>query len=211
MEQAMLNTEKEQTEERNLNKRLPDDNAVIDLFFARDEEAISCCSRKYGHSLRKISRNVVTDEELVKECENDTYMQAWNLIPPNEPRTYLFAFLARIIRSISLDVCRKNAAKKRMAVIRELSTELEECIPDRSKGNDAERILGNKELGAVLSSWLRELPAEQRMMFVRRYWYMDSVRDIAKHIRASEGKVKSSLFRMRNKLREYLEKEGYEI
>lgn len=187
------------------------DTEIVDLFFARDEAAISSCSDKYGAGLRRISANVLNDMEVAKECENDTYMQAWELIPPNEPRTYLFAFLARIIRHISLDVCRKQGAQKRSAVVQELSAELEECIPDRSRGNETESIIDSQELGAVLSGWLRELPAEQRMIFVRRYWYMDSVRDIAKHMSVSEGMVKSSLFRMRNKLRNHLEKEGYEI
>ena len=192
-----------------IDMNIQDDNNIVDLFIARNEAAISCCSTKYGSNLRRVSMNVVNDEEIVKECENDTYLQAWNLIPPNEPRTYLFPFLAKIIRNISLDFCRKENAQKRKAIVEELSTELEMCIPDRK--SDTEDFLENEALGKLISAYLWTLPEEQRKMFVRRYWYMDSIKDVSKMFCCTDGKVKSTLYRCREGLKHYLEKEGYHI
>lgn len=185
------------------------DEEIVDLFILRDEKAIASCGEKYGAGLRSISNNVLDDIEAARECENDTYLQAWNLIPPNEPRTYLFPFLARIVRHVSLDRCRKNNAEKRNALVNELSAELEQCIPDI--GTNTEDAVAAGELGSIISSFLRSLPEIQRKIFMRRYWYMDSVSDIAKTFGFSEGKVKTILFRARKKMREYLEKEGYAL
>ena len=106
-----------------------DDTKIIDLFFERDETAIRYASEKYGNRLRSLSHSIVKDRQTAEECENDTYMEAWDTIPPHEPRSYLYAFLARIIRHLSLNRCRDRSRLKRSAFICELSAEMEQCIP----------------------------------------------------------------------------------
>lgn len=106
-----------------------DDTTIIDLYFARDEAAIRHTAEKYGGRLRALSHGIVQDMQTAEECENDTYLQAWNAIPPHDPKEYLYAFLARITRHISLNRCRDRRRLKRSAYICELSAELEQCIP----------------------------------------------------------------------------------
>ena len=106
-----------------------DDTKIIDLFFERDETAIRYASEKYGNRLRSLSHSIVKDRQTAEECENDTYMEAWDTIPPHEPRSYLYAFLARIIRHLSLNCCRDRSRLKRSAFICELSAEMEQCLP----------------------------------------------------------------------------------
>lgn len=182
-----------------------EDSRIVDLYLARDETAIVKSSEKYGVRLLAIAKNILEDDETSRECENDTYFQAWNLIPPNEPRRYLFAFLARIIRHISLDRCRERNRKKRCASYVELSEEMEQCIP---APGDVEKQIESRELARVISRFLWKLPEVQRDVFVRRYWYLDPVRVIADQMNFSESKVKTMLFRTREKLRTYLEQEG---
>lgn len=184
-----------------------DDKEIVDLFIGRDQMAIKEASMKYGSKLNNIAQNILDNEEDAQECENDTYLDAWKLIPPNEPRNYLFSFLAKIIRNKSLNYYKSKNTLKRKAIIVELSKELEECIasPD-SDGN-----LCDDEIGKIISSFLRKEKEEVRMIFVRRYWYIDSISNIANRFNISESKVKSILFRKRNKLRFYLEKRGYKV
>ena len=151
---------------------------------------------------------ITSDHQTSEECENDTYLQAWNLIPPNEPVTYLFAFLARIVRHISIDRCRERTSLKRAGYIVELSKEMEMCLPS---SDDIERNIAAQELGKSISSYLHTISQEKRVIFVRRYFYFDSIEKISKRCAISESKVKSSLFRTRNGLREYLIKEGYTL
>ncbi len=186
-----------------------EDTNIVDLFLERDECAVAESRKKYGKALLHISYNLLLDRESAEESENDTYLEAWNRIPPHEPRTYLFAFLARIIRHISLDVCRKRNRNKRSAAVMELSAELQQCIP--SEDNMPEHVLEEKELIGLLNSFLHQLPPEKMQIFMRRYWYGDPVKYIAEHTDASESKVKSILFRIRKDLKQYLEKEGYRL
>ena len=183
-----------------------DDDRIIDLFLARDEAAIKESAIKYGHALRRIANNILGDRETSAECENDTYFKAWESIPPNEPRHYLFAFLARIIRFTAINRLRENSRKTRDIVFVELSEEIETCLP--APGTVEDEVDG-KELSRTVSAFLRDLNEEKRNIFIRRYWYMDSVKDIALYCHVTEGKVKSTLFRVRSDLRAYLEKEGY--
>lgn len=108
-----------------------DDNRIVDLYLSRDEAAISQTSEKYGSRLRNVAYGIVEDLHTAEECENDTYMEAWNSIPPHEPKSYLFAFLARITRHIALDFCKERSRLKRSAFISELSAEMEQCILPR--------------------------------------------------------------------------------
>lgn len=185
-----------------------DDSQIVDLFLRREEAAISQVSEKYGSRLRSIAYGIVEDLHTAEECENDTYMEAWNSIPPHEPRDYLFAFLARITRHIALDFCKKRSRLKRGAVICELSAELEQCIP---APDDAQCRLDAMDLCRAIDAFLATLSEVKRNVFLRRYWYLDSVAAISKRYGLSQSKVKSILFRSRNQLREHLDKEGYEL
>ena len=185
-----------------------EDDKIVQLYLERDESAIKFSSEKYGSRLRTLSMGITSDFQTSEECENDTYLQAWNLIPPNEPRTYLYAFLARITRHISIDRCRKRVSLKRDAYITELSEEMEICLPS---SDDIENKIAEEELGKAISNYLHTISQEKRVIFVRRYFYLDSVSDISKKCGITQSKVKSSLFRTRNDLREYLIKEGYTL
>ena len=185
-----------------------DDNRIVDLYLRRDETAIRQTSEKYGNRLRTLAYGIVNDRQTAEECENDTYMEAWNTIPPHEPGSYLYAFLARITRHISLNCCRDRSRLKRSALICELSAELEQCIP---APDDTECRINDMALGEAVNGFLDTLGEEKRNIFVRRYWYLDSIADISKRFALSESKVKTTLFRCRSRLREHLEKEGYTV
>ena len=185
-----------------------DDNRIVELYLLRDETAIKQTSEKYGNRLRSLAYGIVNDHQTAEECENDTYMKAWNTIPPHEPRSYLYAFLARITRHISLNICRDRSRLKRNAFICELSTEMEQCIP---APDDTECRIDDIALGEAINGFLGTLSEGKRNIFIRRYWYLDSIADISKRFALSESKVKTTLFRCRNQLREYLEKEGYTV
>lgn len=185
-----------------------EDDKIVQLYLNRDENAIQFSSEKYGSRLRALAMGVTSDLQTSEECENDTYLQAWNLIPPNEPRTFLYAFLARIARHISIDRCRERASLKRDGYIVELSEEMEMCLPATE---DVESRIAEEELGKAISNYLHTISQEKRVIFVRRYFYLDSIAEISKRCAITESKVKSSLFRTRNDLREYLIKEGYAL
>ena len=185
-----------------------EDTQIVDLYLQRDEAAIGHTAHKFGTQLRQIAYRIVQDRETAEECENDTYLQAWNTIPPNAPRSYLFAFLARIIRHISIDRCRYQQRLCRSAYIQELSNELQCCIPGTE---DTQRRIESIALGQCISAFLRQQSEDARNVFIRRYWYMDSVVEIARRFGMTQSKVKSMLFRSRNNLRVFLEKEGYTL
>ena len=185
-----------------------DDNQIIELYLLRDEEAIRKTTEKYGSRLHSLSYGIVRDRQTAEECENDTYMEAWNTIPPHEPRSHFYAFLARIIRHISLNCCRNRSRLKRSAFICELSTEIEQCIP---APDDISCRVDDMALSDAINGFLGKLDVEKRNIFIRRYWYLDSIADISTRFALSESKVKTTLFRCRNRLREYLEKEGYTL
>ena len=183
-----------------------EDVRIIDLFFERDETAIRYVSEKYGNRLRSLSHNIVKDMQTAEECENDTYVEAWNSIPPHSPKEYLYAFLARITRHVSLNCCRERSRLKRSAYICELSSEMEQCIPSP---DDCECRIDDLVFADVINKFLASQNTEKRNIFLRRYWYLDSIADISKRFGCSEWKVKTMLFRIRNQLRKHLEKEGY--
>ena len=183
-----------------------EDSQIVDLYLHHDETAVEYTAEKYGQRLRRLSYGIVEDQQTAEECENDTYLQAWNSIPPHEPRTYLGAFLFRITRNLSIDRCRSRERLKRGAVITELSAELECCIP---APDDTGCRMELRELAGIISAFLKEQPQAHRDVFLRRYWYTDSVAQIARRYRMTQSKVKSMLFRTRNALRQHLEKEGY--
>ena len=182
-----------------------DDSGIVGLYLLRDEAAVTQTAEKYGSRLRALAYGIVGDRQTAEECENDTYLEAWSSIPPHEPRDYLYAFLARITRHLALNCCRERSRLKRSAYLCELGEELEQCIP--SPGDEQCRV-EDMTLRDALNAFLGKLEPEKRCVFLRRYWYLDSVADISKRFAISESKVKTMLFRCRNQLREYLEKEG---
>ena len=185
-----------------------EDTEIVALFLQRDETAIRETAAKYGTALRKIAAGLTGDPLSAEECENDTYLQAWNSIPPHEPRAYLFPFLARITRHIAIDRCRKEHAQKRGVPTVELTREMAECLPAGEDGFDAPNA---QALTEAIDRFLAALPEEQRNIFLRRYWYFDSVADAARYCGVSLSKAKTTLFRLREKLRVFLEKEGYTV
>lgn len=188
--------------------RALDDEMIVGLYLSRDETAITRTSEKYGGRLRSFSLSIVEDSQTAEECENDTYMEAWDSIPPHEPNGYLYAFLAQITRHLSLDRCRERSRLKRSAFICELSAEMEQCIP---APNDVECHIDNLALSEAINGFLGTLSEEKRNIFLRRYWYLDSVAAISKRYALSQSKIKTTLFRARNQLREYLKQEGYDL
>ena len=179
-------------------------NAIIRI----DEKAISYTADKYGKQLVAIANRICDDLDIAEECENDTYLRAWNSIPPHEPRGYFFTFLAKITRNLALDRYKESNRLKRSATIVELTGELSEII---AGNDDTTANAESEELKNYINSFLRTLHKEKRNVFIRRYWYMDSVAEIADRYGISEGKVKTILFRVRNGLKQYLKKEGYYI
>lgn len=185
-----------------------DDNKIVDLYLSRDEAAIKQTTEKYGNRLRSVAYNIVENLQTAEECENDTYLKAWNSIPPHEPRNYLYAFLACITRHTALDFCKERSRLKRGAFLCELSAEMEQCIP---ASYDTECCIDSIVLCDAINKFLATLSDEKRNIFVRRYWFMDSIISISRLYGLSQSKVKSILFRSRNQLREFLDKEGYEL
>lgn len=185
-----------------------DDERIVELYLLRDEVAIRYTAEKFGKRLRVLSGRIVGDQQTAEECENDTYLEAWNRIPPHEPGDYLYAFLARIIRHISLNCCRDRSRLKRRAYICELSAEMEQCIP---APDDVECRIDDLAFGEALNGFLGSLDEEKRNLFIRRYWYLDSIDELSERFAFSESKVKTTLHRCRRQLRAYLEKEGYHI
>ncbi len=183
------------------------DSEIITLYFARNEDAIQETSDKYGNALLHISTNITNDIPDAEECVNDTYLTAWNSIPPERP-LHFFAWLARTVRNFSCKVVELRTRKKRSAVMIELSNELEECLPS---GNDIQKECESKELREVIDAFIYELDEDSQAVFMRRYFYTDSIGEISHIMGFSESKIKSMLHRMRIKLKEKLEKEGFSI
>lgn len=184
-----------------------EDNAIIQLFNDKSEMAIHRTSEKYGSYLVKICMNVLNNKEESEECTNDTYFTAWNQIPPDQPRRFL-PYLGKIAKNIALNRYDYLKASKRNNHFDVLLTELEYCISDV---NQTENYILEKELAKAISNYLRTLEEKPRNMFVRRYWYSDSIRDIAKMFGISQSNVKVIMHRTRKNLKKYLEKEGYSI
>ena len=180
-----------------------EDAKILDLYFARDEDAIRETDTTYGKRLHTLAKNILQNREDAEESVNDTYAEVWKSIPPRRPK-YFFAFLASICRHLSLNrVDWKQAAKRRAHVV-PLTEEMENCIPDTVH----ERQMEAKELGKLLDLFLESLPKDSRLIFLWRYWYVDSVPEIAARYGMTESKVKMQLSRTKEKLRLFLEQEG---
>ena len=183
-----------------------EDAKIIELFLNRQEDAIRETDAAYGRRLFGLSNNILRSYEDSEECVNDTYLKTWDAIPPRRPN-HFFGFLASICRNLSLNRLDWKDAAKRKAEVVALTEEMALCIPD--PGND--RQLEGKELGRLLNAFLASLPKESRMIFVRRYWYVDTISQIALRYGITESKVKMQLSRTRDKLRVFLKKEGIAV
>lgn len=182
-----------------------EDRELIALYWNREERAIAETKSKYGAYCNTIAWNILHQRQDAEECENDTYLAAWNAIPPAKP-TRLSAFLGRIARNIALDRYDYNTAKKRGEIPLILS-ELSEI----SSSQSLEQQFEEKDTVVHISAFLRTMNKTTRMVFLRRYWYADSIADIAKRFHMSESRVKSMLYRTRKKMRNYLEAGGITV
>ncbi|MCI9155339.1 MAG: sigma-70 family RNA polymerase sigma factor [Lawsonibacter sp.] len=185
-----------------------EDTAIIDLYWARSQQAIVESEQKYGPYCHTIARRILDQEEDAEECVNDTWLRAWNAMPPQRPGI-LSAFFGKLTRNLSLDRWRRNKAAKRGGSQVEVALhELEECLPDRRTPDEN---LEAGETAALISAFLRRQSQEDRALFVRRYFHLEPLNDLADRFGMSVGQVKSKLHRMRNKLRLELEKEGVAV
>ncbi|MBQ2902081.1 MAG: sigma-70 family RNA polymerase sigma factor [Agathobacter sp.] len=182
-----------------------DDSKIIALYFDRSEQAISETAKKYGRYCHYIAFQILHNTEDSEECVNDTYFRAWSVIPPKHPE-HLRTFLGKITRNLSLNKWEKQIAQKRgNGQCEQVLEELIECIPSE---NNVEKIVEDRFILEILNDFLYKLPADKRKIFVCRYWYFSSIKEIAKAYGISESKVTVTLFRTRQMLKEVLEKEG---
>lgn len=182
-----------------------DDGQIIDLYWARSETAISETANKYGKYCHTIAFNILNNSEDSEECVNDTYMRAWNAMPPKRPDR-LSAFLGKITRNLSLNKYEKYAAAKRgFGQVPLALDELQECVP---AAGSVEQAVEDTELIKIIDRFLAALPTDTRNVFIQRYWYLCPIKEIAEERSISESKVKMTLFRARKKLKNILEKEG---
>lgn len=183
-----------------------EDHQIVELYWQRDQQAIAHTQRKYGNYLTKIAYHILYDLEDCAESVNDTYMAAWNAIPPHRPQS-LCAFLSKLTRRIAIDLLRKKQSAKRGGGEYALSLEeLSQCLPG---GRDPEEAVNGRELTGCIEAFLRQLPEKTRNVFIGRYFYMDSVKEVARYCGLTESNAKVLLHRTRLALGEYLKKEGY--
>jgi len=183
-----------------------EDMQIVKLYWDRDPAAITQTAEKYGRYCAAIANNILENPEDAKECVNDTYLQAWNAMPPHRPRL-LSTFLGKITRNLSLNRCEKNRAEKRGG--RETAAvldELRECVAGTT---DVEQEITYKELVDTINTFLKMLSPQKRSIFVCRYWYCDSISSIARQHRMKETAVSMLLHRLRAKLYQYLSERGF--
>lgn len=185
-----------------------DDRMIIALYMERSERAIMLTAAKYGALCRSIALNILANPEDSEECVNDAYLRVWNAIPPAVPDC-LKAFLVKIVRNLSLDRYKAINAKKRGGGQVELA--LEELRDMVASKDHPEQIVDNLVLTDALNHFLADLTKEKRQIFMRRYWYFSSIKEISADFRISESKVKMMLLRLRNELKKHLEQEGISV
>ena len=183
---------------------LPDED-IVNLYFERSEEAIAACQVKYGKSCHTVAYNILHSDEDAEECVNDTWLRAWNSIPPERP-TRLGAWLSTVTRRLALTRYEKKTAAKRYGGLEASLEELSECVTAGSL-----TIADEVALSEAINGFLASLPTRTRMIFMRKYWYMDSIADIAKALGMGESAVKVTLHRTREKFRKHLAKEGITV
>ena len=180
------------------------DTEIINLFFERSEQAIDELAKKHGSAVARVARNILGNGQDTEECVNDTYLGAWNAIPPQKPSP-LRTFVCKIARNLATKKYHANTAEKRNSQYDLALDELEEYLADNSGVEEAYEA---KELRSAINGFLATLTPSDRFLFLRRYWYSDPVKDIAEMAHSTTNSVAVRLFRIREKLRHYLEKEG---
>ena len=185
-----------------------EDKSIVELFWTRSEEAISQATKKYAAYCKTVAYNILQNTSDAEECLNDTMLKAWSGIPPSKPQN-LKAYLCKITRNLALNrIEHSNAQKRGSGQYTLVLSELDECITSTDR---TEQSLDNTILSEAINNFLATLPKQKRIIFIRRYWHMESVRDIAKRLKISESNVKTELCRTRQKLKAYLEKEDIYI
>lgn len=182
-----------------------EDSEIIRLFFERSEQAVRELDRKYGPAVKKTAANILPDRLDAEECVNDTYLRVWNSIPPHAPDP-LAGYVCRIARNLAVNRYHADRAEKRNGGYSLVLDEMAECLPS---GVNIETEYDAKELSDAVSRFLAAQSREDRLLFVRRYWYADPVTDIAAMTHSSANRVSVRLFRLREKLRITLMKEGF--
>ena len=177
-----------------------DDEKIIELFFVRSEQAIKELDRKYGRKCHAVSYNILNNHQDAEECVNDAYLGAWNAIPPAKPDP-LLAFVCKIVRNVSLKRYERNTAAKRNSRYDVALEELEECL---ASPTSIEEEIAQRELAGIIEAFLDTLSRQDRVIFLRRYWFSDAYVDIAKQVGISEKNVSVRLTRIRKELRKYL-------
>ena len=183
-----------------------DDAQIIELYFKRSEQALSETAAKYGRLCSGIAYSIIGSREDAEECVNDTYLNIWNCVPPKRPNNFR-AFICKITRNLSLTRVKYYSAKKRTPEGVISFSELEGTLADRAPFFEDD----GEELGRAMSDFLRTQSADARNVFMRRYWFLESIEEISERYSFSQSKVKSLLFRTRERLKKYLEKEGIDI
>ena len=183
-----------------------DDKKIVTLYWERSETAITETDKKYGRYCRYIAHNILHSDQDAEECVNDTYLKAWETMPPKKPEL-LSTYLGKITRNLAINRCIHDHADKRSACVEDILSEAEEFIPAPSEGDISSEI----HLRDVINSFVASLSQDVRVVFVRRYWYMSSVKNIATDYGMTESNVKVMLMRTRNKFKDYLEREGISI
>lgn len=184
-----------------------DDREIIKLFYERSEQAITELSDKYGTVCSKIAFNILNSTQDAEECVNDAYLGVWNTVPPQDPSP-LLSYVCRIVRNLSIKKYRSNTAAKRNSIYDVALDELENCFPSTVSADDE---FNASETARIINEFFETLDKENRVIFVRRYWYSDSITDIAKQFGRNEHNISVRLSRIREKLRKHLIKEGITI
>ena len=184
------------------------DEKIIELYFARSENAIAETDKKYGSYCRTMTYNILGSHEDSEECVNDTYLRVWDAVPPTRPKRF-GAFVAGIARNLALDIRKAKGRLSRGGGYGSLSfDEISECLPAQES---VERTADSDEALAAVERFIRTQSRDKQIMFIRRYYYFSTCAQIAADLNMTEGKVKMTLQRMRTKLREYLEREGIDV
>lgn len=181
-----------------------DDSKIIELFYERSEQAIVELSKKYGSVCTKVAHNILNSKRDSEECVNDAYLGAWNTIPPQRPDP-LLSYICRIVRNLAVKKYHSNTAAKRNSIYDVSLDELENCFP---ASDCAESEVDARETARIIDSFLETLDKENRILFVRRYWYSDSITDLAELFHTSNHNISVRLSRTREKLKKHLIKEG---
>ena len=184
-----------------------DDSQIIELFFERSEQAIHELSQKYGAVCKKVADNILNDKRDTEECLNDAYLGVWNTVPPQHPNP-LLSYVSRIVRNLAIKKYHTNTAAKRNSLYDVALEELENCFSATTSVEDA---FDANEVALIIDGFLETLKKEDRIIFVRRYWFSDSIPDIAELFLTSNHNVSVRLSRIRQKLKKYLIKEGVSL